>query len=312
MKVVVTGATGFVGRHLCRALVEHGDSVVALARRPDPIPDVDVHVVNGYDRLAEHRRIFTGAEAVVHLAARVHVMREVSRAPLQEYLQANVRATEYVAHAAMCAGVRRFIFLSTTKVNGEVTERPLSEQDAPHPGDPYGVSKLEAERLLCSIPELETIILRSPMVYGPGVGANFFKLLQAVEKGIPLPVLAVENRRSIIFVRNLVDAIVTVVPQRVTGTFFVSDGEPLSTPDLVRSIADAMGRRANLWGVQPSLLVLVGRLFGKRDMVDRLVRSLEVDDTAFRRTFGWVPPFSTREGIAQTVDWFRSRRVTSR
>lgn len=251
---------------------------------------------------------FAGADAVVHLAARVHVIHDSSNDPLADYRRVNVRGTENVARAAVRAGVGRFVFLSTTNLGEVRGEGPFSEQTTPRPVNPYGKSKLEAEDVLRSIGDLQTTILRPPLVYGPGVGAKFFRLMRAIELGAPFPFGAVQNRRSMIFVRNLTDAICTVTDSRQNGTFLVSDGVPISTPDLIRAIADAMGRDARLVSVPPSILRFAGRITGNASVVERLTYSLEIDDACFRGCFRWRPPFPMSQALNETVRWFRNRK----
>ncbi len=251
-----------------------------------------------------------GADAVVHLAARVHVMKESAADPLAEFRRVNTDATLALGRAAMRAGVRRFVFLSSIKVNGERTEgRPFTESDTPAPVDPYGVSKREAEDGLARL-GLELIVLRPPLVYGPGVKGNFLRLMKLVGRGVPLPLASVANRRSLIYVGNLASVIERAARggPSVQGTFLVSDGEDLSTAQLVRRLGDSMGRPARLFSVPPALLRALGHALGKGDEVSRMIESLRVDCSAARRELQWKIPYTVEQGLRETVNWFARTR----
>ena len=250
-----------------------------------------------------------GADAVVHLAARVHVMKDRATDPLAEFRRVNTDATLALGRAALRAGVRRFVFLSSIKVNGERTaDRPFTERDAPAPVDPYGVSKRDAEQGLAQL-GLDLVVLRPPLVYGPGVKGNFLRLMKLVERGVPLPLGGVANRRSLIYVGNLASAIERAcVEPAVHGTFLVSDGSDLSTPELVRGLGAAMGRPARLFTLPPALLAALGRVLGKGDEVTRMIESLRVDCSAARRELQWEIPFTVEQGLKETADWFARRR----
>lgn len=262
--------------------------------------------------------ILAGMDAVVHLAARVHVMTERAADPLAEFRRTNSEGTLRLARAAAHQGVRRFLFMSSIRVNGERTDaHPFSEADDPAPAAPYDISKWEAEQGLRQLAEttaMHTAILRPPLVYGPGVGGNFLSLLKAVARGWPLPFGVVNNRRSLIYVENLADAVAMVL--REAGgrceTFLLRDGEDVSTAELIRRIARALHRPARLLPVPPDLLWALGSLLGKRDRAERVIRSLEVDDRAFRQRFGWTPPVTLDSGLAATAEWFRGRENSPR
>lgn len=253
-----------------------------------------------------------GADAVVHLAARVHVMREAAADPLAEYRRVNTDATLELALAAVGRGVRRFVFMSTVKVNGErTTGRPFSDRDAAAPVDPYAVSKWEAESGLRQIAGLEVVCLRPPLVYGPGVKGNFLRLMKAVRRGIPLPLGSVSNARSMIYVGNLASAVERALSVPARGTFLVSDDAELSTPQLVRMLADAMGLPARLVRFPPALLGAAGRALGKGDEVVRMIESLRVDCSGFKQQFQWVAPFTVEQGLKETADWFERTRAAA-
>jgi nucleoside-diphosphate-sugar epimerase len=229
--------------------------------------------------------------------------------PLHEFRKVNLVWTKQLARAAASQGIRRFVYLSSIKVNGEQSIMPFTEQDFPKPLDPYGVSKWEAEQALAQVSAetgMETVVVRSPLVYGPGVGGNFLQLLKILQRGIPLPIASVQNRRSLVYRGNLVDALLCCMRDgRAAGeTYLVSDGEDLSTPELIRRLGRAMGVKARLWPFPVPLLRWMGRLAGKKGVVDRLLGSLQVDSSKIRRELDWHPSFSIDRGLAETAAWF--------
>lgn len=248
-----------------------------------------------------------GVDTVVHLAARVHVMNDRVADPLSAFRQVNVAGTERLARMAADAGVKRLVFLSTVKVNGEKTEKHLfTEEHTPQPQDPYAISKFEAEQALHNISDatgLEIVILRSPLVYGPGVKANFLRLLNMVNKNIPLPLSMVNNKRSMIYIGNLIDAIIKCIenPNAANQTFLVSDGQDVSTPELIRMIAKAMGKKARLFPCPVSFLKMIGKVAGKSDEIERLTGSLQIDSAKIKSTLNWTPPYTIEEGSMETV-----------
>lgn len=311
--VLVTGANGFVGRRLCSELLRQGHAVRAAVRdasRADGLTG-EVVAVGALGVATDWTKALAGIDAVVHLAARVHVLKEAAADPLEAFRAVNVRATEALAQAAATEGVRRFVYVSSIKVNGEATaERPFSPQDPAQPCDPYGVSKWEAEQALRRVAkatDLQVAVVRPPLVYGPGVGGNFLRLLKLVRSGIPLPFGAIENRRSMIYNGNLAHALVLCATHvNAAGkTFHVSDGDDLSTPCLVRRLARFMHKPARLVRVPKSLLQIAGRCTGKANEIDRLVGSLRVDVSGISSDLAWKPPFSTAEGLGDTVQWFQ-------
>ena len=249
-------------------------------------------------------------EQVVHLAARVHVMNDKSPDPLAEFRRVNVEGTVNLARQAAAAGVRRFVFLSSIKVNGEFTVagQSFTADDVPAPQDAYGISKHEAEQLLRQIAEetgMEVVIIRSPLVYGPGVKANFAAMMRWLARGLPLPLSAVsQNRRSLVALDNLVDLIVTCLdhPSAANQTFLASDGEDLSTADLLQRMGSAMGRAARLFYVPTVFLKLAAHLVNKPGIYQRLCGSLQLDITKTRQVLGWVPPVSVNEGLRRAAE----------
>lgn len=314
MHVLVTGASGFVGSALVRHLASRGLEVTAVVRRPRVGWDASA---NGSVRVAlreigpstDWADVLTGVDTVVHLAARVHVGPDDPN--VEEYHSVNVGGTAQLATHAARAGVRRFIFVSTVKVHGESSSgRPIRETDPFMPGDEYAASKVEAESAVRRVADetgIETVTIRPPLVYGPGVRANFLQIMRAVARGVPLPLGRVENRRSMIYLGNLVSVLERcVVDGRAAGeTFLVCDGPAVSTPELVRMLARAMGRRPRLVGVPPAWLRVAGVMTGRSHVVRRLCESFEVDGSRVSRVLDWHPPFSMEEGVEETVRWFR-------
>jgi UDP-glucose 4-epimerase len=304
MKVLVTGATGFVGRALCGRLAVSGHDIVPAVRRVSGLAGEAVvgHIHGSTDWMVA----LSACDAVVHLAARVHVMSDTAQNPLALYRETNTEATLNLARQAAQAGVKRFVFISSIKVNGEGCDTPYRETDVAAPEDAYAIAKWEAEQGLQRIAQetgLEVVILRPPLVYGPGVKANFLRLMEAIRKGWPLPLGAIRNRRSLLYLGNFVDAIRLCVehPAAAGQTFLLDDGEPVSTPELVRALARAMGRPARLLAVPVGVLEWSGALLGRRAAVARLTGSLCVDSSAIRSRLGWVPPFTMEAGLAATV-----------
>jgi nucleoside-diphosphate-sugar epimerase len=315
-RVLVTGATGFVGRHLLRS---RGAYTVRAAVRSGAAADAAAElgaepaVVGSIDEHTDWTPALRGIEHVVHLAARVHVM-DATAADRTQYEQTNVSGTERLAGAAARAGVKRFVFVSTVKVNGEATgERAFQADDRAEPRDDYGRSKLEAERRLQEIDAssaMRVAIIRPPLVYGPGVRANFLRLLSWSERALPLPLARVNNVRSIVSVWNLCDLIWSLLMREspTCGVFMISDGQDISTPELIRLLAHSMGRSARLFPAPIALLRIGAALAGKSEEFRRLCGSLAVDISDTRERLGWTPPVSLDEGLRRTADWYIHRR----
>lgn len=309
MKLLVTGASGFVGRRVCEIFVRRGDAVLgSWHTRYEPLAGVEwLRLLN----IAEDegwRSALKGVDAVVHLAARVHVMNDTAIDPLVEFRKVNVHATVLLARQAAVAGVKRFVYVSSAKVNGESTlpGHAFTELDLPNPQDAYGQSKCEAEtglRAIAAQTGMEAVIIRPPLVYGPGVKANFAALMRVVQRGWPLPLGAVHNLRSLVALDNLVDflAICTTHPLAANQTFLVSDGHDISTPELVRGLANALQAPIRLLSVPPGLLEVVAALIGKGAAARRLCGNLQVDISKARSMLQWVPPLTVQEGLLRAV-----------
>jgi nucleoside-diphosphate-sugar epimerase len=317
LRILVTGASGFVGSALCPLLEARGHAVRRAIRASGSLPGAGETVsVGELSGETDWTGALAGVQCVVHLAARTHVLRERSLDPLAEYRRVNVEATRRLAAQAAAAGARRLVFASSVKVNGEESPgRPFTEADDPRPQDAYGLSKREAEQALRALERetgLEVVVLRPPLVYGPGVKGNFLRLLQLVARGVPLPLASVRNRRSLIYVGNLADAILAAceAPQAAGRTYLVSDGEPVSTPELVRAIARALGVAPRLLPCPPALLRAAAALAGRGQEAHRLLGSLEVDGSRIARELGWRPRASLAEGLAQTARWFGGARTS--
>jgi nucleoside-diphosphate-sugar epimerase len=308
--VLVTGATGFVGSAVVARLARDGVETRACVRRENVNLPNGVHAVQTGDLTGDTDwgDALQGVSVVAHAAARVHVMNDTAIDPLVEFRRVNVQGTLNLARQAAAAGVRRFIFISSIKVNGEATVAgsPFFADDVPAPIDPYGVSKMEAEKGLRKIATetgMDVVIIRPPLVYGPGVKANFAALMRAVQRGWPLPLGAVHNQRSLVALDNLVDFIVTCIthPKAVNQTFLVSDGQDLSTTELVRGMAQSAGVPARLLPVPIWALQAGASLLGKGDAVQRLCGNLQVDISKARSLLGWVPTVSVEEGLRRAM-----------
>ena len=309
MRIAVTGAGGFVGRALCRALATGGHTVIACIRSDEGPEGADevrrITDITERDSLCE---AFAGVDAVVHLAGRAHVMADGAIDPLAEYRHVNVEGTRAVAEAAADAGVRRVVFVSSVKVNGEGAEgAPYRETDQPAPEDAYGITKHEAERALFDIAQkrgFEAVCLRPPLVYGPGVRANFAALMKLCDSGLPLPFGAItQNRRSLIYVDNLTSAIMAaLLHEKAAGQIFlVRDNDDFSTAGLIRALRQALGRPARLIPIPSCFLNLLLRLAGRGAMAKRLLGSLTVDDGTIRAALGWSPPVTTTDAMIATA-----------
>jgi nucleoside-diphosphate-sugar epimerase len=314
-KTLVTGASGFVGSFLVKVLEENSSfSVVASVRNKSQNTDPRFVEVGDMDGSTDYSRVVSGIDVVIHTAARAHIMDDTVAEPLTEYRITNVKGTLNLAQQSVAAGVKRFIFISSIKVNGESTtgRKPFSIECNSAPEDAYGLSKCEAEeglRKLASESDMEVVIIRPPLVYGPGVKGNFFSLLKYSSGGMPLPLALVNNQRSMIYVGNLTDFIVRCIehPAAANETFLVSDGDDISLRSLIINIRNAFGRSSRLLPIPVLLFNIVGVLLGKQAMLDRLVGDLQIDSSKARKLLSWIPPFTIKQGIAVTVNDYKNR-----
>lgn len=317
---LITGADGFVGSALCRELVERRYVVRCAVRQKAAI----YHASTFHDK--QNATVTIGdigpdtnwshalekVDCVIHLAARVHNIRGNDADLLTEFRRTNTAGTEHLARCAVKAGVKRLVFMSSIKVNGEMTaDTPFAETDPARPCDPYGISKWEAEQALARVAAdtgLEVIILRSPLIYGPEVKGNFLSLVKAIVRGVPLPLAGIRNRRSLLYIGNAVDALVLAAthPSAAGRTFLLSDGQDVSTPDLIQRLAKLLCVRARLVRCPPFLLQLVGGMLGKAESVSRLTSSLQVDSSTIRNVLGWRQPWSLEQGLQATAEWYRN------
>jgi nucleoside-diphosphate-sugar epimerase len=320
MKLLVTGATGFVGTAFCRSLDRYAAQfpqavIHSVVRDPEQIhqfpPKVQSVVAKSLLDLCQRQDVLDRMDCVVHLAARVHQMRDAATNPLAEFRAINTEATRQLAIAAAKSGVRRFIYLSSIKVNGDGQSEPYTELTKPNPQDPYGISKWEAECVLYEVAAqtgLEVVILRPPLIYGAGVKANFFQLMRLIQRGVPLPLGCVNNARSLLFVGNLVDAIWTCAtsPTAAGQTFLVSDGQDVSTPELIHALGRALDCSVRLLPISMEWLQWFGKLTRKTAAIERLTGSLTVDSSKMRQLLNWHPPYSFEQGLQATAAWYRT------
>ena len=316
-KVLITGANGFIGRHLCRRLIESGKDVIACIREQSdesPLADMGghlkVHRMPSPDCKGDFSALFGKVDAVIHLAGRAHVMRDTSADPMSEFRRVNVGGTESLALMSAKRGVRRFIYISSIKVNGESTHgTPFFADDPIGYCDAYGQSKWEAEERVRQIAEeggMEWVIVRPPLVYGPGVRGNFLGLLKAVGRHVPLPLGSLRNSRSLVSAFNLSDFLSLLLdhPAAANNRFLVADREDVSTPELIRRIAAALNCPPRLLPCPEALLQMAGTMLGKKAAVQRLVSSLVLDRQKVRDFVGWSAPTTLDWGLDRTAEWF--------
>ncbi|MCB2425566.1 UDP-glucose 4-epimerase family protein [Methylophaga pinxianii] len=318
MRVLVTGATGFVGKALVTELVaDHHHVVAALRKQSTELPmEVEQKLIGDLSLLGGPTTIidtFDNIEVVIHTAARVHIMKDDAADPLDEFRKVNVEGTVQLAQQAAKAGVRRFIFLSSIKVNGESTDNrsPFRETDEPAPEDAYGLSKLEAEQALFEVARstsMEVVIIRPPLIYGPGVKANFASMMKIIKKGLPLPFGSVSNQKSILAIDNLNNFIkcCMVHPAAANQVFLIADGKDVSTTELLQKIAKAFQRSSRLIPMPMSLMTVFAKLIGKQNIADRLLGNLQVDISKARHLIGWKPVISLEQQLNKMVELDRN------
>jgi UDP-glucose 4-epimerase len=313
-RVAVTGASGFVGRALCRILVAEGHTVVGVTRSAERLAGSVAARITGLDDAAGLRAAFEGADAVVHLAARVHVMSETALDPQAEFRRVNVDGTRAVLAATRESGAGQFVFVSSIKVNGDAREAPYSEADTPRPTDPYGQSKLDAEAAIrAGAGKMSWTVIRPPLVYGPEVGGNFRRLLRlaGLASRWPLPLGGIDNLRSMIFVDNLAAAIAAAIarPAARERTFLVSDDHDVGVSELLQRLAVDLGGRPRLFRAPVSLIHQAGRLLGREADIDRVFGTLRVNSNLIQSTLQWRPPVALDDGLGVTARWWRSVRL---
>lgn len=314
MKVLVTGANGLVGRALCSVLDQTEGQVVRAVRTSTTPWEIPVGDLNKSTDWSE--ALGQDTDVVVHLAGQVPLTDNASRVPNDRYTEVNTLGTANLARQCAQHGVKRFIFISTIKVLGEGKSEPYQDTDLAVPADAYAISKWEAEQALWQVAAetgMEVVMLRPPLVYGLGVKGNFLRLMQAIDKRRPLPLGAIHNQRSLIYLGNLVDVIrlCLIHPKAAGKAFMVSDGDDVSTPELVRRIAASLGRRPFLLPVPVSWMRWAGRVLGKQAAVDRLLGSLCVDISPLREELGWTPPYTMQEGLEATAQWYRKTKAVA-
>ncbi len=318
-EILVTGANGFVGQRLCYTLAEAGFKVRAAVRSARAADLSDPHIVilpiGDIGPSTDWSAVLKDIDVIIHLAARVHVMKESLKDPLAEYRRVNVEGTRHLALMAARSGVKRFVYVSTVKVNGESTgEKPFSENDIPSPQDAYSISKWEAEEALRDISSrtgLEIVTIRPPLVYGPGVKGNMLSLMRYIDRGYPLPFGGIHNKRSFISLDNLADVLLASATKAECAgqVFLVSDGEDLSISELIKRIAGVMNRKTHLINIPEKVFsVISSRVPALRPMIARLTGSLVIDSTRFRRVAGWRPPQTVNAGMMAMVSEYLLRK----
>lgn len=307
-QLLITGATGFIGSSLCKRAINEGWAVRPVTRHSGILDGV---VVGDISLNTDWSVALKNTDVVIHLAARVHVMNDVSNNPLEEYRRINTEATLNFAKQAAEYGVKRFVYLSTIKVNGESTQldKPFTENDKFVPVDPYALSKYETELGLLELSrktKMEIVIIRPPLVYGPGVKANFLSMMKWLYKGVPLPFGDIHNKRSFVAIDNLVDLILTCIkhPAAANQVFLVSDGEDLSMTELLNRVSSALDKKARLLPVNQKLLEFCLKLAGKQGIAQRLFGSLQIDISKTKKLLNWTPPISIDEGLRKTAQYF--------
>ena len=310
-KILVTGASGFIGQSLCETLSKSGRSVLGAVRNLNSIlinKNIEYIPVGDIAFKKNWKDLLVDVDCIIHCAGRAHKM--IENKNLDTYSLANINGTKYLAEQAVEAGVKRLVFLSSVKVNGETThqntKQKLSHKDTPNPNDYYAISKLKAEKALWDISlrtGLEVVVVRLPLVYGNSVKGNLARLIKIVKSGIPLPLSLVKNQRSMIGIDNLVDLLIRCIdhPEASGKTFLASDGKDLSTPELIKLIASSMGRKANLFPFPISMLKFLGSVFGRSEEINRLVGSLRVDDSYTKKILNWTPHISVEEGFRRMI-----------
>ena len=311
--LLVTGANGFVGRALCATLEQCGYEVIGAVRkiRSAELKHIKYITVGEVNGQTDWSIALAGVDVVIHLAARVHEMHDTASDPLARFRHVNMAGTENLARRAAANGVKRLVYVSSIKVNGEETlsGQRYFECDKPAPQDPYGISKWEAEQALHHVAKetgLEVVIVRPPLIYGAGVKGNFLQMIRVIARGIPIPLALVYNQRDLVYVDNLVDALIACAthPKAAGQTYLVSDGESISTNELIHSLAKALNKRYLVFPFPIYVMRFCAGLFGKSAAVDRLTQSLQIDSSKIRKELSWKPPCTMQQGLQATADWY--------
>jgi len=313
--ILVTGANGFICRNLCPVLKEKGYYVRGAVRgEAHDVSGADEYIkVGNINESTDWQQTLDGVDTVIHLAARVHVISDLSDTSVEIFRKINVRGTERLALSAAKAGVRRFIFISSIGVNGDSSQnKTFTEDSIPNPVGAYAVSKWEAENVLKKIGDstgMEIVILRPPLIYGPGVKANFKNLIKLAGSGMPLPFKKINNLRSFLYIGNLIDIIDICIkhPMAIGETFIISDGQDISTPDLIKMISCIMGKKSSLFYLHPGILKALCKIVGLETELRKLTGSLLVDSSKIRNLLGWKPPFTMEDGLRETVKNFKAK-----
>ncbi len=319
MKILITGATGFVGRVLAQQLLKNGHNLVATCRNQPVNNDAAIRYVNtsSIDGATNWDPFLDGVEVVVHLAGRAHILSEQSADPLEEFRKVNTAGTLNLATCAAKTGIKRFVFLSSIGVNGNQTTKPFDEESPPNPVEPYALSKLEAEKGLRNISEnsaMEYVIIRPPLVYGPNSPGNFLALLKLTSRNLPLPFGMINNKRSFIGVDNLADFLTQCIQHSGARnkTFLISDDSDISTPELIRTLAEGMHKKAFLFPVPYQLLLSLTAMIGKSSALEKLCGNLQVDANFARNTLNWKQPVAQSQGLKDTASWYMSSKLGSK
>lgn len=308
MKILLTGATGFLGKALTEKILDQREFILSVAVRTKAnTANAATHVVGNISSQTDWSSCLIGQQVVIHAAARAHVNKEGADVPLVEFRRVNVEGTVNLARQAAASGVTRFIFISSIGVNGNSTIHPFTPDDPPQPAEPYALSKWEAEKELTQIQQesgMELVIIRPPLIYGPNAPGNFGSLVRWIRKGVPLPLGAIHNKRSLVGVDNLIDLIIQCIDHPAAGNeiFLAGDGQDLSTTELLRGVANAMGKPARLIPVPAGLLQSGATVLGKKDTAQRLLGSLQVDISKTRKLLGWAPPYTVEEGLRRCFE----------
>ena len=305
MRFLITGANGFVGKALCAELARRDHFVCAAVREVNqPFGNIAIASVGPIDGVTDWTAALSNIDVIIHLAARVHVMQDRSEEPLEEFRKVNVQGTENLARQAADSGVKRFVYVSSIGVNGLQTkfDNSFTETDTVNPHNAYAISKWEAEQTLlqiCNSTALEVVVIRPPLVYGANAPGNFAQMIKVISKGIPLPLASVYNRRSLIYIGNLVDALILCAlhPDAAGQTYLVSDCEDISTPELLLKLGLGMGKHVRLFSFPNALLKIAARLIGKTEELDRLLGSLKIDSKKIRNQLNWQPPYKLEDGL---------------